>query len=608
MNNPVLGVDTYEDGGAIDEALLFAEGVSFMVVRLNNISGGHHRDALFDAQWAQAARLPVRILFFVYNPWVDAQRNFDWLVDNAPSGVQAVAVDVEVPKPDYPPAVYAAEVDKFHDLVRARWRCLIYTGFGSLPLLASWPVDADYWWAQYPAVLWPASKVRMSWSALRSKLLSFSGPMNADKIPGRLAMWQCSGDKLIMDGCEKAMDVNVWMGSFEQLVDFAGVANDPVPVPVPDPLSRVQTHDGIVCYRMRRFGAPCVVHVIDLKKVRVLVSPGGFRTVGDAVALYGAQLGVNGGGWPNVQTTRRSNELWASDGVVLQGPPALDQRPYINVTAAGVALVHETDRITEPLYNAWGFDRLLGMNGVFNTRIGDRTTKDARTGTGVTLDGQLVLLSCSGNDREQYGLTFPEMWEVLHEFGAHVAGNNDGGSSATVVNTAISGDSLITQGEAGQSRVINQVLFFADGAVPQDPGDPDPEPPPTGDPMPTSPYIFISSSQRSLRSDHSPAAGSLQQIPANFTCDVSEIFVVPDDVFQAGTKIQAAGDRWAHVTKITGPTSATSVEGWTAVQHLGVLQGTLTPLSSVPPPSPVGRSFTLTIEGYKPFSGQLDPE
>ena len=155
MNNYLLLVDTYE-AETIDEAALKANNVSGMIIRLNHIEGGHHLDTNFTTQWAETGKAGLlRVPYFVYNPWVDGQENYDWFVKHVPYEAGAVMVDVEVIYPGYSPVTYAAEVAKFCQLVGPRWNYMIYTGEGYLNLLSSWPTDADYWWAQYPYSLYP---------------------------------------------------------------------------------------------------------------------------------------------------------------------------------------------------------------------------------------------------------------------------------------------------------------------------------------------------------------------------------------------------------------------------------------------------------------------
>lgn len=307
--------------------------------------------------------------------------------------------------------------------------------------------------------------------------------------PDEWLFWQFQSNELNTAGPQygaesRGIDLNYFNGDSAAFHARFGGSPTPPP-PSPDP-AIVTTHEGVQVAIVQRFGCKCVIHRFDLSRVRIFVTPGPFQTVGAAVTKNGVQGGFNGGGWPNVQSPgHRSNEIWVSDGKILQST-ALDDRPYINVTKQPSAYppveVRENDSLSPALWNAWGFDRILGKDGQFNTRISDRTTKDARTGAGITANGNLLILSAEGNDQghPQFGLTFPEMWSVLSEFGAVIAGNNDGGSSSTAINLALSPDSLIKPSDGHQANVINQVLFFA-----QPIGTPDPQPPPNGGTMDT---------------------------------------------------------------------------------------------------------------------------
>jgi len=216
----------------------------------------------------------------------------------------------------------------------------------------------------------------------------------------------------------------------------------------------------VTLHKIQRFGTTCYVHVIDPKKARIFVTPrGNFGTVKSAVVKYGAQGGVNGGGWANTSPFN-ANEVWYSDGNAVN-IKVKDFRGYINVSKSGELLFHESNTGMTNLWNCWGFDRILVVNGAFNTKVSDRTTKDARTGTGVTADGKLILLSAEGNDYKLRGLSFPEMASVLIEFGAISGGNNDGGSSTQCINTVISKDSLFVGSDGKDANVMNHVLFFA---------------------------------------------------------------------------------------------------------------------------------------------------
>jgi exopolysaccharide biosynthesis protein len=223
----------------------------------------------------------------------------------------------------------------------------------------------------------------------------------------------------------------------------------------------VETHVGITLHKIERFGTTCYVHIIDPKKSKIFVTPRyNFGTVKRAIGKYGAQVGFNGGGWAQPSDGTISNEVWYSDGTAVN-TRVKDFRGYLNVSKTGELSLHETGALDSSLWNCWGFDRILIVNGKFNTKISDTYTKDARTGTGITFDNKLIILSAEGNDYKLRGLTFPEMASVLIEFGAITGGNNDGGSSTQCINTGVSENSLFLGSDGVDANVINHILVFA---------------------------------------------------------------------------------------------------------------------------------------------------
>ncbi len=207
MNDYVLGLDVWEGSLDIDEQELLDAGVGFLIIRLNDINGGTHRDENFGRQWEQAERF-IRWPYFVYNPWLSGKANVEWLGDNLPAGVKFVSVDVEVKRVGYSPAAYGAELGTFLSLARRHWKLGIYTGGWFLPLVAGWPADCEYWWARYPYLLYPAKAKAMTWEELRARLGMLSWSPGA--APGPVVVWQCSGDRMKLPGCSgRAVDVNV---------------------------------------------------------------------------------------------------------------------------------------------------------------------------------------------------------------------------------------------------------------------------------------------------------------------------------------------------------------------------------------------------------------
>lgn len=215
--------DVWEGALDIDEAVLRNGGVVGLMIRLNDMNGGHHMDANFYNQWSQAANF-LRAPYFVYNPWVDGVANFNWLAAHVPAETTVVFSDIEVSKPDYSKETYADEVEEFTQLVRARWRCAIYTGGWFLPVIAHWP-GGDYWWGRYPYYLCPrGDKVTWTWNELRQRVDYYGyHPDPEKKCPGNPIFWQCSGDKVILPGTAgRPIDINLWNGTLAALESWWG--------------------------------------------------------------------------------------------------------------------------------------------------------------------------------------------------------------------------------------------------------------------------------------------------------------------------------------------------------------------------------------------------
>lgn len=231
-----LVLDIWEGQLDIDEAALYANGVGGLVIRLNDMSGGHHLDTGFAKQWAEAENF-VRWPYFVYDPWMTGLVNYDWLAAHVPKGCPAVAIDVEVRKSGYSAAEYGAQLANFMQLVKQTWKAHIYTGEWFLDVVSPWP-SADIWWAQYPYLMYPAKRITIGWDELRTRIGKLTWPpVNAKKAPGPVRMWQCSGDRLILPGSSRAMDINVFPGTIVDLRTWLGYDDTPVVHPLPAALT-----------------------------------------------------------------------------------------------------------------------------------------------------------------------------------------------------------------------------------------------------------------------------------------------------------------------------------------------------------------------------------
>lgn len=179
----------------------------------------------------------VRAPYFVYNPWVDGNANYTWLSMHMPVDAVGVALDIEVGRSGYSPATYASEVAKFVRLVAARWNVVLYTGQWFLSNLSTWPRNVEYWWAQYPLAFYPSGVTRMTWENIRALLLPYSGPFNLSAVPGTLRMWQFTGDRLLLPGSDKPLDISVYYGeraALERQFGKPGITPPP-PISQTDP-------------------------------------------------------------------------------------------------------------------------------------------------------------------------------------------------------------------------------------------------------------------------------------------------------------------------------------------------------------------------------------
>lgn len=225
--NTCLVVDVWEGQLEIDEAALKAGGVAGMGIRLNDMAGGHHMDANFTKQWAEAQNF-VRFPYFVYNPWVSGAENYAWLDLHMPTEARAVAVDIEVRKDGLLPSKYAGEVAIFIGLCQKKWKTVVYTAEWFLSYLSKWPY-IDYWWAQYPSSQAYFSGIT-TWEQLSLKLNNLDKPFNSSKVPGPLVMWQCSGDYLQLPGTQRKIDVNIFYGTPDDLAAYFGSSPSQPPI------------------------------------------------------------------------------------------------------------------------------------------------------------------------------------------------------------------------------------------------------------------------------------------------------------------------------------------------------------------------------------------
>lgn len=234
-----LILDVWEADSDLDVPTLLDNGVSAIICRLNDMSGGHHPDALFPKLWAQALQFPTQSIYFVYNPWVNGPANFNWLQQHLPNPYTGrVHWDIEVAYPNYSPDTYASEVANAIASSKAFWPTDIYTGAWFLNNVSNWPKDVNYWWAAYPNIL--NTGETLTWDAFRAKvelcLFAFTGATCPGGM-GNIKLWQCSGGGVWMPGFgSHKVDVSVFPGTLDDLKAWMPpVSKTPPPAPV-DPM------------------------------------------------------------------------------------------------------------------------------------------------------------------------------------------------------------------------------------------------------------------------------------------------------------------------------------------------------------------------------------
>jgi GH25 family lysozyme M1 (1,4-beta-N-acetylmuramidase) len=217
----IFGIDSWEGNLIINEPELKLGGVSFLIPRMNSISGALHMDDTFLTQWAEAEPF-IHFPYYVYTPYSPGAVNWAWLKAHLPAGVKRIAVDIEVKRPDYPAWAYAAQVYQFLDDVQMYGlKPVIYTGAWFLDTLDSWPAYVEYWWARYPYALYPPDSQRITWAELRVKLDALG--WNPACTTGTCHLWQCSGDRYKLPGMnDRVADINVWDGTLNELRAWVG--------------------------------------------------------------------------------------------------------------------------------------------------------------------------------------------------------------------------------------------------------------------------------------------------------------------------------------------------------------------------------------------------
>lgn len=245
MRNYLILLDNWEADVNLDVPYLVEEAhVAGQIVRLNDMRGGHHMDELFPHNWEQAQLFPVQMLYFVYNPWVDGVSNWRWLNSHVPSdyGQRRVHSDIEVKYDGYPATTYGRQVAEYYNYLAAKYaRRSTYTGGWFLPIVSPWP-GGSYWWGRYPYAFYPKDRTEITWTQLHQMIANANySPDPNRQCPGIVELWQFTADRLILPGFGgRACDMNIFIGTPEQLRVWSGCEGLPLPPPEPTFEEKIQ--------------------------------------------------------------------------------------------------------------------------------------------------------------------------------------------------------------------------------------------------------------------------------------------------------------------------------------------------------------------------------
>lgn len=453
MISPTILFDVWEGSLEINEDILISNNVSGLIIRINDMNGGHHLDENFFNQYSQSINAGLATgVYFVYNPWVNGATNYMWLSANIPTLVRALFVDIEVKYSGINSTVYAQEVRKFIDLCKQRWNTAIYTGQWFLSYLAYWPTDVPYWWAQYPNSLYPSSTQYWSYEQLRSTLLPLSVPYNASLIPGRLLIWQCSGDRIVLPGSLRPIDINVFYGSTQELNNWFGIT----PTSQETLIKSEQWYNGCLYEQIDVNTNHGVVHThlltFDADKVQeFFVTP---RPVTRHYVPAWLEM------FPEMDIAVNCDQFV---GIDMGGYNVSHGQPYGPQGAEDTVYIDQQNHFllntpTALLWNAYAVPNVLARDGTTLQHIRDINALKGcrpRVASGISrYNTKTYLLAVDGDETyditTESGFDFVETSEFLLKHGAWEVYMHDGGGSETLSKRQSDGNVIVVNDARGE--------------------------------------------------------------------------------------------------------------------------------------------------------------
>jgi hypothetical protein len=162
--------------------------------------------------------------------------------------------------------------------------------------------------------------------------------------------------------------------------------------------------------------------------------------------------------------------LPATGAVVLSALPASDEALQILSLQAGSAVTLEWTLGLTNVWDVMGGSPILVTNGA--RVVGTCTTsfcssRNPRTGVGVTADGKILMVVVDGRQAGwSVGVSLPKFAAIFRNLGAVSALNLDGGGSSTMV---VRGD-VVNRPSSGHERSVSTALMVLPGADQGEPG------------------------------------------------------------------------------------------------------------------------------------------
>jgi hypothetical protein len=228
LSKYLYGPDVWEGSLDIDENVIFAGGSKFIIIRMNDTVGGLHLDENFKKQWDQS-RLFGKCPYFVVAPWIYASAQAKFIMDNMPQGCKTICLDVELHYNETPTQYAVLLKQLITQLKTNGYLVIIYTGQWFMQYVSPWPTDCEYWLAAYALIAYPKERISLTWDQSKEIMKQLNWPTLV--MPGKIVIYQFTGDRWILPGCaNRAVDMNLMLVSdFERVF---GQKSSPVTGPI----------------------------------------------------------------------------------------------------------------------------------------------------------------------------------------------------------------------------------------------------------------------------------------------------------------------------------------------------------------------------------------